>query len=135
MDNYQLNKEKRKQSRKKWNRKYKEKNREKVRCYKENWQNTYRRKHIISYNGKKPNLIGNKRDYPIDCLCEICHIQKKLVYHHWDDLDISKGVWICVRCHMTIHYVQINQIENIFADFSCLKNCVEQKLEVRIKGN
>jgi len=61
------------------------------------------RKHILTtfINGKETILKGNKRPYPKDQKCEICkEVRKFLIYHHWDDKDISKGVWCCpFECH------------------------------------
>ncbi len=51
-------------------------------------------------DGKTIFLKGNKRPRPIDGKCELCHLERKfLAYHHWDDKDISKGIWCCHFCH------------------------------------
>jgi hypothetical protein len=43
----------------------------------------------------------NKRDY--SGKCEICgwipNGKKILAYHHWDDTNPSKGLWVCYVCH------------------------------------
>lgn len=31
--------------------------------------------------------------------CEICHKVTQLSYHHWDDSDPSKGIWVCHQHH------------------------------------
>lgn len=65
----------------------------------------YGRKYIVqtSINGKDMNLKGDKRKYPVGGFCELCGKTPKtyLVYHHWDDKDLSKGIWICngMKCH------------------------------------
>ena len=50
-------------------------------------------------NGKFITLWGNKRPYPLDKRCEICKREKQLGYHHWDDANLMKGMWICNGCH------------------------------------
>jgi len=65
-------------------------------------ERNYERKHILDiyHLGKKIRLIGNKRQYPKDQKCEVCKTERKLLaYHHWNDKDISKGIWCCVYCH------------------------------------
>lgn len=55
--------------------------------------------------------------------CELC--QKKtdaLVYHHWDDLDYNKGMWICRgACHTFAERIEKGWIERYVA----LKNRIE----------
>ncbi len=51
-------------------------------------------------NGKQVQLIGRKRDYPKDGKCELCHKRKARSYHHWDDDNLQKGIWLCPVCHM-----------------------------------
>ena len=51
-------------------------------------------------NGKLIYLRGNKQDYPMDQKCTLCgRVTKKLDYHHWNDRDISKGIWMCYLCN------------------------------------
>ncbi len=60
------------------------------------------RKFIVYGKGDKV-LKGNKRPYPTDDKCELCKRKVFLVYHHWDDKDVSKGMWIChPKCHMFV---------------------------------
>jgi len=49
--------------------------------------------------GKRVCLYGKKRQFPIDSKCEVCQKTKKLDYHHWDDSNLSKGIWCCNVCH------------------------------------
>lgn len=32
-------------------------------------------------------------------VCELCGVVSRLEYHHWDEEDFSKGLWLCWRCH------------------------------------
>jgi hypothetical protein len=65
------------------------------------------RKTSIRYgNGNDiKNII--KRNYPKDEKCEICKKNgKRLVYHHWDNDNFLKGIWICNRCHIAAHWLE-----------------------------
>ena len=56
------------------------------------------RKHCLGYGDKVVRGL-NKRDYPKDG-CELCHnTTRRLVYHHWDNSDFNKGIWLCSKCH------------------------------------
>jgi len=73
----------------------------------------YSRKHLIEAGDGK-YLKGIKRDYPTDEKCEICNIftPPPLNYHHWDDTNLMKGIWICGRCHLIAEGVEkINSVE------------------------
>ncbi len=52
-------------------------------------------------NNKDGNRgVTHKRHYPFDEKCEVCgRGQRRLGYHHWDDNDYSKGIWVCIPCH------------------------------------
>lgn len=81
----------------------------KDKAYHRNWERSHR---VTTSNNKK--IYGNKRPYPKDGHCELCfekpiiHAYRqhgrstRLVYHHWDDSDLSKGLWICPSCHSKI---------------------------------
>lgn len=41
----------------------------------------------------------HKRPFPLDAMCEICGKKlKQYCYHHWDDNNLSLGVWVCGAC-------------------------------------
>jgi len=45
-------------------------------------------------------LALGKRRYPENSQCEVCGLEsKRLAYHHWDDKDFRKGLWLCYPCH------------------------------------
>ena len=86
------------------NREWRSRNREKVRIR----QRNYQRKHRIGQSGKDIRGVKNKRLYPEDNKCELCHKEKRLVYHHWNNKDFSKGMWICTICHTAAHWLEQN---------------------------
>lgn len=59
------------------------------------------RKHRLTTTGHR-RLVGNKRSYPEYQTCELCKKKKRrlLDYHHYDDNDLSKGLWLCRFCHV-----------------------------------
>ena len=73
------------------------KNNARVRVYRKELE----RRHRLTTTGHK-RLSGTKRPYPygIYGICELCNKPKqRLDYHHYDDNDLSKGVWLCSFCH------------------------------------
>ena len=60
----------------------------------------YNRKTTLIIDGKKINGL-NKRDWT--GYCELCgNNNTKINYHHWDDKNPSKGIWICGTCHFMV---------------------------------
>jgi len=91
-----------------YRREYYEKNREREKQR----QREYYRKHKEEIIAKQRiRVIGsggryfrklNKRNWTGYCeLCGRSNI-KQLSYHHWDDKNPSKGIWICNSCHMMV---------------------------------
>lgn len=73
-------------------------------------------------NGKPVYLRGNKRQRPEDNKCEVCGlVRKRLEYHHWDDDNLSKGLYLCFGCHIFAERVD--------------KNLVKQYLKLRRQRN
>jgi len=56
-------------------------------------------------NGKVLIVHGlNKRAHP-GC-CEICGVKgQRLSYHHWEDGNYNKGIWVCFHCHILCEFV------------------------------
>ena len=58
-----------------------------------------RKNHPMYVNGVK--VPGERRSKPV--VCELCvgeHCTSdRLYYHHWDNSDLSRGVWVCQPCH------------------------------------
>lgn len=66
-----------------------------------------------SKNGKQVTLIGNKRPYPKNSKCELCNNKVKVLnYHHWNDNDLSKGMWLCSREHVYANGIE-TYLQNI----------------------
>lgn len=59
-------------------------------------------------NGERRILLNvNKRPQPTDMNCENCgNKATRLHYHHWDDRDFSKGIWVCFTCHGGITFFE-----------------------------
>jgi len=73
--------------------------------------NTRRREYFRAHalkttlNGREITVEGlQKRPRPNEC--EICGRTepeiKILQYHHWDDGNLSMGIWVCYFCHMAV---------------------------------
>ena len=72
---------------------YEKKNKEKV----NNSRRNFRRKYRL---GQANNVVLKvvKRDWTGKC--ELCNKENiKLDYHHWDNNNFMKGLWLCRACH------------------------------------
>ena len=79
---------------------HKEEINEKTRDYKKD----YRRKHIVMVNGK--SIRVDKRPRPDD-ICELCdRVVVFLHYHHWDDDNPHRGIWVCHSCHKSCEFIE-----------------------------
>jgi len=66
----------------------------------------WERKHRLTTTGHR-KLVGEKRPYPTDGICELCSSKNtSLDYHHWDDTTLSKGLWLCRSCHISIEWFE-----------------------------
>jgi len=95
---------------------------------KEHWleiQRSYKRRNYLTINGK--TVRGKKRLYPEDESCEVCKKQKRLHYHHWDNADLSKGVWVCIQCHFLIEVATKPDFEVRLKRYLELKQEIEQQ--------
>jgi hypothetical protein len=74
-------------------------------------------------------VVEGKRPHPAGNICEVCggSTGKCLQYHHWDDSDLSKGLWICFRCHQLIHWNEVVPITYVLQRFSILKARMEAR--------
>lgn len=78
--------------------------------------------------GSKGRVLTGLHKRPHTLICEICgHLFKMTGYHHWDDNNPSKGVWICNPCHKIVEMVDAGEI------MSRIRRYVLLKLE--IEGN
>ena len=62
-----------------------------------------RRNTLFTGGGMKRGL--SKREYPGKC--ELCgkEMPKGLAYHHWDDNNLSMGIWLCNACHRIAEFL------------------------------
>lgn len=77
----------------------------KGRSYHRDWE----RKHRLTTSGHR-KVLGKKRPYPVDSVCELCHSSitpkgESLDYHHWDDNNLMKGLWLCRSCHINAEWI------------------------------
>ena len=104
-----------------YNRLWRKNNRDKVLEYKRKYRQGHKkslRKTRLSttINGKPVVLTGlNKREYL--GYCEMCGKSSeytdeykgkgfRLNYHHWDDNNPSKGIWVCALCHYFVEALE-----------------------------
>jgi len=74
-------------------------------------------------NGERVRV--NKRPRPTNC--ELCGRLKKILgYHHWDDDDPSKGVWVCGNCHWIVGAYEKKHSDIITERYIKLKSEIEQ---------
>jgi len=52
-----------------------------------------------------------KRSRPVDNKCELCSTSECYYYHHWEDTNTNRGIWICGRCHQFAEKLDKNGIE------------------------
>jgi len=126
---YQENKESLKQRSKKWHTDNREKANEKSRVYnrthKETVRANQRRTSLCTRDNDGNQIIIqglNKRAYT--GFCELCKEEGlKLNYHHWDNENYNKGVWLCYRCHVLSEMVESGlNIPGLVSKYISLKN-------------
>ncbi len=70
-------------------------------------QNDTHRKYYLVIKGKR--VKGIKRPFPADGKCEVCPKKPKFLhYHHWDDSNFQRGIWLCDWCHILAEKVDDN---------------------------
>ncbi len=64
--------------------------------------------------------------------CELCSKPnpKKLSWHHWDDQDTSKGLWLCVTCHYIAETHE--QWQDLTQKYLTLKTILENPLRTEM---
>ncbi|MBC8521268.1 MAG: hypothetical protein H8D26_04670 [Methanomicrobia archaeon] len=91
----------------------------------------HKRTHVTRTSNKKA-IYGKKRKRPVNGICELCNREcdkekKILHYHHWDDDNIEKGVWVCVICHILIEDAERN--EALLRKWHSLKAKIEEEVK------
>lgn len=79
----------------------------------------HRRNSVLctNINGEQVIIHVDKRPWPGHC--ELCNHEDRIIfYHHWDDKDMSKGIWLCYLCHI---FAEIADIEGKFEKYTTLK--------------
>jgi hypothetical protein len=82
---------------------HRQKLKEKVLKYRQEHKEELASKRRIQQLGSSRGVIRGLHKRPWLGFCELCgKAPRQLSYHHWDDNNPSKGIWVCNRCHMTI---------------------------------
>jgi hypothetical protein len=106
-----------------YNRLYYQTHKDKFRGYRQKrliYQRDWHRKNILFTNGKGYRV--KKRSYP--GICEMCEYNgSRLHYHHWDDNDMRKGIWVCPFCHTMIERYE----QGFFGKYLSLKEKIENQ--------
>lgn len=115
------------QKQKKWNA-WRRNNRQRFNDY----CREYLRKNVLVVNGVYHNV--KKRERPE--ICEMCGERgRRLTYHHWDDNDLRKAVWICSGlCHLIAEVVDCFQGFALQGDVLAhpkMRNLVNKYLELK----
>lgn len=83
--------------------------------------------------GLKTTINGNYKLYivqgkrPKTKSCELCGHNSRLHYHHWDNSNFARGLWLCPPCHQ-----KVGQIEAGFiSKYEYLKAAIERGDEVK----
>lgn len=71
----------------------------------------------------------HKRPYPN--FCEICGVERviRLHYHHWDDINPSRGIWICAYCHRLVEFFEKGLIDFYLEKYGQLKIHVNESVK------
>ena len=133
---YQENKERLKQKSKEWYDNNREQSIERSKNYHRTHRETVRanqRRTSLCTRDSDGNQIViqglNKRAYT--GFCELCKAKGlKLNYHHWDNENYNKGVWLCYRCHILSEMVESSlNIQELVDKYISLKNKLDTSLD------
>ncbi len=88
----------------------------------------YRRNNRLNFNGR--TITIKKRIFK--GYCELCGLNNtKLNYHHWDNNNPAKGVWVCHYCHMAVEKID----KGIYIKYLEIRNQVEELFELQAAAN
>jgi len=78
----------------------------------------YHRKHYLKIDGKYVHV--DKRPRPQ--ACELCNRPRvRLEYHHWDNDNPSKGIWLCRTCHLFAELIERNKVQMLMSKYEEFK--------------
>ena len=82
----------------------------------------------IDKEGKQITIRGlHKREHK--SVCETCsHHKERLAYHHWDDTNPSKGIWVCNKCHHLITSFEQKDFVLVIQNYLVLKNRLNKEM-------
>ena len=81
-------------------------------------------------NGKKVWIpIPYRRSKPEKC--EVCSkVTRRLLYHHWNNNDLSKGLWVCDQCHRIAEGVEaVSRHVDTMKSYLDMKSIAEQDFQ------
>jgi hypothetical protein len=84
----------------------------------------YSRTHYISKaDGTKIHTVKRPRVEH----CEICgRVRKKINYHHWDESNYLRALWLCGRCHFIAEAIEgLSKPNSYSSRYIQLKNHLE----------
>lgn len=66
---------------------------------------------------------------PYTNYCEVCGKPHSLHlnYHHWDDTNPSKGIWVCFSCHMIITLYESGKSAKCIKKYLLLKEELDEE--------
>lgn len=74
------------------------------RHYSKNKEKIYKgRKEYLrhNYTSTKNGVVRARKRQRPDGICELCiRPTPRLEYHHWDDNNMLRGMWVCRSCHV-----------------------------------
>jgi len=90
------------------------------------WRDHKKKHALVTWKNGVQVYYGNlnKRDYPKDSCCELCgknRNTRSLPYHHWDNDNPSKGVWVCETCHRICEALENSNFQKIKHKYLSLK--------------
>ena len=76
-------------------------------------------------------MIGGLHKRPYTGYCEICGVKRemRLHYHHWDDQNPSRGVWVCAYCHRLVEFYEKNLMYKYIHKYVIRKYQVNETVE------
>lgn len=110
---------------------YNKAHKNKIKEQKCNWRKldeyrNYSRQHNLRTKDGVTHRNLSKRPYTN--LCEICDkkVDKNLNYHHWDDTNLNKGIWVCIPCHNFVEYCDKDTFNLYLNKYINLKTLLEK---------